>query len=1587
MTAARESLDPVFERLGTFELLRLAGRGAVGELWEGRDAAADRRLYIQVLSDHLAGRPRACDLVREAAYSARVSHPHILPAEFVGQTGRRVYVATPFVPGVSLAERLGQPRALERDEALQIMSQCLEGLSAAHSAGIVHGNLQPNSIRLEAETGRVLVTDFCLALALSPVTKQPNLPPESFNVDYLSPEQTRGEPAGMQADLYALGVILFQLLAGRLPFQAETRASMAFQHMYEPSPGLSRFVPGLPGALSALVERLLAKDLGERYETTTQVQADLNALLRGVPLPSKQHADEVSDGSRPSAAGDQPIESLSQVRTLLNSTKAAVDQLQRERDELTARLHKVDEQEFVAERRRGDSVVSRAGAWAFICGIFVLGSYLIWNAWGESKLARDTKVELPNLPRSTAEGNRSTRNARFPPTSPARGTSLFDGNRPTAPAVVPRDESQPPYLVNTLGMSLTYLPAASFYMGSHESPEQVQVDLGADPAEIEDEYPQHMVQISRGFYLGQREVTQQQYERIMGTNPSAFAQTGEFSRRVAGVDTRQFPVENISWEDAVEFCRRLSDLPEERLAGRKYRLPTEAEWEYACRGPANNQPTRFPMGNSLASLAQYGWFPAGRTNCPCPVGEHLATHFDMHDLLGNVGEWCGDVYSPRTYSDGIWQNPVGPDDSRKGPHVVRRGPRCSERAYGGQSPDPWIGFRVACTTDPFVKMPAVERPATGGNEALVTAVNSRGMRFVRLPPGRFQREVSASCRMLGKDPPGNRDGVAKEECQRREEHIERGFFLGMHEVTRAQYRQVMTPRETAPGDQEDAESLPVEAVSWYDAQEFCRRLSALPEERDAGRRYRLPTELEWQYAAREQAGEGAARLREWVQENSDGKPHRVGSLTANSLGLHDLLGNVAEWVEDTASFRRPAGSRPAKDPWVRVIRGGSYQNPGSARFERWSAPALRPAAGLRVVLEYQPEAQPWSGPAQLTELQPATRHSGEVHAAIFSRDQRLAFSAGEDFMVRVWDFEADREATPFPRVQWTIRALAISSSGQYVATGSDDGEVNLWEFATRKLVRTFHGHQGRVYALAFDPNGDHKLLSAGEDRSIRVWDVKKDPESQLDQLAGRDPQVLSLEFMSNATRLLAGGSQGGVTNWTYPTAHELPRLAVGRLPIVSLQDLGDDRRVLLGGLLSQCVWDLYVGKSAVSQSPARNPFRLLRAGGEPLRLAAADEQGRLELFPLEIPPLSNVLGADERRTVIGSSLAVVPQAHSGPVRSLQFSLDGKRILTAGADGRVRLWSVQTQQQSRDLPGIVAPQSFRKLAVSTSGHTALTYGSDDRLWVWSPADCKQIRELTNAGPAVSAIALSADGRLAAASVANHLIRIWDTENGKVVHELRGHAGPALRIVFHSSGKQLASAGSDATVRIWEIDRPADSRVLKGHTGAVSYVDFLSGDRGIVSAGEDGTVRFWNPVEGRELQQRKIPLKGSSAIVVSPVGDRAYVAHGATSSRGAVSVWDLGTGEELGHLPVRSPMVEGLHLTFDGRFLIAAESGDHVTVWDLRHPDRKFCELAVPRAAGVGLAFTSTAGYAVMAGQDGVLRSWDLPVYRILQNREN
>ena len=227
-------------------------------------------------------------------------------------------------------------------------------------------------------------------------------------------------------------------------------------------------------------------------------------------------------------------------------------------------------------------------------------------------------------------------------------------------------------VTNSIGMKLRLIPAGEFMMGSPGT-----------ESDRDDTETQHRVSITKPFYLGVTEVTQEQYQKVMGTNPSEFKGA-------------QNPVETVNWVDAVEFCRKLSAMPAEKTAGHVYRLPTEAEWEYACRAGTT---TAYSFGDDASRLGDYGWFEGNSDSKTHPVGEKKPNGWGLYDMHGSVLEWCQDW--PGAYPSGSATDPTGATSgsvrvSRGGSwKLIARGCRSAYRDWN--SPEFRginLGFRV-----------------------------------------------------------------------------------------------------------------------------------------------------------------------------------------------------------------------------------------------------------------------------------------------------------------------------------------------------------------------------------------------------------------------------------------------------------------------------------------------------------------------------------------------------------------------------------------------------------------------------------------------------------------------------------------------------------------------------------------------------------------------------------------------------------------------------------------------------------------------------------------------------------------------------
>jgi len=459
------------------------------------------------------------------------------------------------------------------------------------------------------------------------------------------------------------------------------------------------------------------------------------------------------------------------------------------------------------------------------------------------------------------------------------------------------------FTIPDLSLEMLWCPPGTFTMGSPAS----EAGRGKDET-------QHQVTLTKGFWLGKYEVTQAQWEKVMGSNPSRFK----------GADR---PVEKVSWTEAVAFCTQLTT--QEQNAGRlpagwAYVLPTESQWEYACRSGTT---TAYSWGATIVSSNANYHFYAGGVNdgrdfiSTRDVGQYAANPWGFFDMHGNVWEWTADRYQAAYPNGNPVIDPTGPASGSnrviRGGSWANGGPslRSAKRLSHAPSDRVNLGFRLslrpASKAEPQVQVPEKESVAVSVNAGKAFTIQDLRLEMLWVKAGVFE--------------------MGGPQYTRHEVTLTEGYWLGKYEVTQAQWEKIMGFN---PSFFKGA-SRPVEQVSWTRARTFCKKLTEVKRRAGslpAGMAYQLPTEAQWEYACR--AGTTTAYAfgvgLTHDQANIRGGPGEttvVGKYPANAWGFHDMHGNVREWCEDrhgsypSGSVTDPVG--PAGIFYNRVARGGS----------------------------------------------------------------------------------------------------------------------------------------------------------------------------------------------------------------------------------------------------------------------------------------------------------------------------------------------------------------------------------------------------------------------------------------------------------------------------------------------------------------------------------------------------------------------------------------------------------------------------------------------------------------------------------------
>ncbi len=293
-----------------YELIEKIAEGGMARVYRGRDLLLKRTVAIKMLKDQMTGDAAFIRrFEREAQSAAALSHPHIVNIYDVGEQDGNYYMIMEYVDGINLKQYIREKGRLSVHEAARISRQIAEALEQAHKAGVVHRDIKPQNI-LFSRDGKVKVTDFGIAIAGDGVTV--TVGDEIIGtVQYIAPEQARGEVAGKQSDLYSLGIVLYEMVTGKVPFTGESPVAVAMKHIQEQIVPPGRLAGDLPEQMEQMIMKAVEKDAANRYKTADEFLEDLFYFEnRGEPrvapkrnfIDSKDYEDEDDAVLRPTPA-------------------------------------------------------------------------------------------------------------------------------------------------------------------------------------------------------------------------------------------------------------------------------------------------------------------------------------------------------------------------------------------------------------------------------------------------------------------------------------------------------------------------------------------------------------------------------------------------------------------------------------------------------------------------------------------------------------------------------------------------------------------------------------------------------------------------------------------------------------------------------------------------------------------------------------------------------------------------------------------------------------------------------------------------------------------------------------------------------------------------------------------------------------------------------------------------------------------------------------------------------------------------------------------------------------------------------------
>lgn len=1524
-----------------YELQERIGSGGFGAVYRARQTTVDREVAVKIILPGFANQP---EFIRrfevEAQTIARLEHLHIVPLYDYWRELDGAYLVMRWMRGGSLRDALDKHGPYELETASQILEQITSALTTAHRNQVIHRDLKPGNILLD-EDGNAYLADFGIAkdIAGDSVTESDAI---IGSPDYLAPEQARSEPVTPQTDVYSLGVVLYEMLAGEHPFPNLPAVQRLYKHLSEPLPWIGTLEPDAIDSVNAVIQKATAKNPAQRYE-------DALAL----------------------AAAFREAAALGQAA----SSDTVVEMLTRREQEI---LH------YIIEGRTNKEIASQLFVTVATVKWYITQIYRKLHV--RSRMQAIVRARELNLVVSPGQDEIDSAyldatvipTDQFQPDNPYKGLRAFE-------AADHRDFFGRERLIQKLVASLSDdVQFARFLavVGPSGSGKSSLVKAGLIPAiwrgEIPDSERWFVVEMVPGSRpLDELEVA---LTRIATTQPGNLNEQLRRDKyglqRAAGLvlpdDGSELLLVIDQFEEVFTVLEDESDrahflsllytaVTEHRsrvrvvitLRADYYDRPLHypdfgelvrrrmetilpmsvAELEQAIVGPAEQVGVTFETG-LVAAIIEEIHYQAGAL----PLLQYALTElFEQRagrsltqQVYEEIGRATGALaqQAERLFreSDEAWRETIhqmflrlvtlseGAEDTR------RRVPRAELLALASDDDlmddviDTFAAHRLlSLDHDPATHQPTVEV----AHEALLREWSRLE---VWLSESRRDILTQRQFAQLAQD---------WEDSQRDASFLLRGSRLEQFENWAAQTDLAFTPSENAflqasiaAREQAHAEELAQQAreirlekrarnvlrglvavflvaalvASGLAALAFDQRRIAQDNEAEANRSAELSQSLALASGAQAamSAGNTEQALALAAAANQIGDPPGFAQRTlyeaAFAPGTQSIIsgGDGWRWTLAVSPDRRLVASN---EDGVRITVWDVETQEIVMRLDGGHTDAVAGAAftpdGQRLLSSaYDDLLILWdlnSGDIIWQTENP----TGDPNVVDIAPDGSLAIAATEQGVATLWDMQSGELIGELvghnPDMQ--LMSARFSPDGRWAATGSEDGTAIIWNVETREMVHRLEGHDAIVFSVAFSPDG-RALATGGFDANVRLWDVATG--QMLRTLSGHTGFVFSVAWSPDGAYVLSASRDSTLILWDVETGVPLHVYSDETGRALSVAFLDDQHAVSGASSGNLRVWSLYDKRADRQFDPA----------GEPILSMALDNLTQVGAFGLT-------------NAVIVVDMETGAQLHrfeydGGDVTSVALSPDAQTLVAGFEDSTISAWDTQTDQEIRRFEGhrsIIVNEGVQfgrilDLAFSPDGQRLLSASEDRTLIVWDMQTGAIVHRFESSSDSINTGAFSPDGRLIAGGFGSlseptqvpgterdYTIHLWDATTGEEIRQFAGHAGAITTVQFSADGKRLISGAVDETVRVWDVESGTEVMRFDGHTGGVLSVDISANGQYIVSGALDGIVKIWSVQNGELLRQ----LTGHQDSVNQVNFAEGYNTVWSSSADGSVRRW--------------------------------------------------------------------------------------------------